>query len=115
MPKSRDLRLLITTGIHPTVEMLIVAYCLRLLLVMSYQFLILPKYLFFAYLNISRNVRTWIDNVFGTNFDVCDINSCDINSLDDGNVSDHLPIRILITLSVLHYNNPIPIETGHSY
>ena len=51
---------------------------------------------------------------YRTNYNVCDINSCDIVSLDDGNVSDHLPFRILLTLRVQHYNNSIPIETGHS-
>ena len=68
----------------------------------------------YTYFNISRNVRTWIDHVFSTNYDVCDINSCDIVSLDNGNVSDHLPIRILIILRVQHYNNSIPTETAHS-
>jgi len=68
----------------------------------------------YTYFNISRNVRTWIVHVFSTNHDCCDINICDLVSLDDGNVSDHLPIRILTTLRVQHYNNSIPIETGHS-
>jgi len=68
----------------------------------------------YTYFYISRNVRTWIDHVFSTNYDVCDINSCHIVSLGDANVSDHLPIRILITLRVQHYINSIPTETGHS-
>ena len=37
-----------------------------------------------------------------------------IVSLDDSNVSDHLPIKILIILTVQHYNNSIPTETGQS-
>ena len=57
----------------------------------------------YTYFNISRNIRTWIDHVFSTNYDVCYINSCDIVSLDDSNVSGHLPIRILV-----------PTDTGHS-
>ena len=68
----------------------------------------------YTYFNISRNIPTWIDHVFSTNYDVCYINSCDIVSLDDSNVSGHLPIRILITLNVQHYNNSIPTETGRS-
>jgi len=59
-------------------------------------------------------IRTLIDHIFSTNYDICDINSCDIVSLGHGNVSDHLPIRILITLRVQHYNNLIQTETGHS-
>ena len=51
-------------------------------------------------------------------YNVCDINSdinsCDIVSLYDSNVSDHLPIRILNTLRVQHYNNSIPTGTGYS-
>ena len=68
----------------------------------------------YTYFNIPRTVRTWIDHVFSTNYDVCDINSCDIVSLDDGDVSDHIPIRILITLRIQLYNNTPPKETGHS-
>jgi len=68
----------------------------------------------YTYFNIFRNLRTQIDHVFSTNYDVCDINICDIVSLDDSNLNNHLPIRILITLSVQQYNNSILTENGHS-
>ena len=58
----------------------------------------------YTYFNISRNVRKWVYHVFNTNHNVFDINSCDIISFDDTNSSDHLPIRILITLTVQHYS-----------
>lgn len=54
----------------------------------------------YTYFNISRNIHTWIDHVFSTQYDVCDIKSCDIIPLDVLNVSDHLPIRVNVCLRI---------------
>ena len=56
----------------------------------------------YTYFNIPRQIYTWIDHMISTEYDISSVKSCKIVPLDDGNVSDHLPIRMCMNLNIKH-------------
>ena len=65
-----------------------------------------PEYTYFCHKN---SHYTWIDHILTTSHNVNTIEMCEIIPELDGNVSDHLPLRMLFTLDV-----NIPMKAANS-
>ena len=68
----------------------------------------------YTYFNIPRDIHTWIDHVLSTSYDTIHIESCAIIPFEDGNVSDHLPIRMTIRVNIPHADNVSTTHTGNN-
>ncbi len=67
----------------------------------------------YTYFNIPRDMHTWIDHVFSTTYDFCDIQMCHIIDIEEGNVSGHLPIRMTMKIKVpIGGDPPLPSREG---
>ena len=67
----------------------------------------------YTYFNIPRNINTWIDHVISTEYDVSSVEMCTILPLNPDNVSDHLPIRLCMHLSLAPTDCSINLPYQH--
>lgn len=59
----------------------------------------------YTYYNTTRGVYSWIDHMLSTEYDMNSVLACNIIPLDGDNVSDHLPVRL-----VMEIPNPSGLE-----